>query len=84
MTTDTTTRATKGPSPRVTDETAFNYRGGGARADRLFQALCVAAGLMVLAILALILLSTANQAWPAFRDEGLSFITSDDWACRLL
>jgi phosphate transport system permease protein len=75
-----TDTATRRRSPRVTDETAFTFRGGGARADRLFQALCVAAGLMVLAILALILISTANQAWPAFRDEGFSFIGTDDWA----
>jgi phosphate transport system permease protein len=71
---------TRARPPRVTDETAFTFRGGGARADRLFQALCVGAGLTVLAILALILLSTAREAWPAFRDEGLSFITTDDWA----
>jgi phosphate transport system permease protein len=63
----------------VTDPQALNFRGGGARADRLFLALCVAAGLLVLAILALILVSTVRQAWPAFREEGLSFITSDQW-----
>jgi phosphate transport system permease protein len=35
--------------------------------------------LTVLAILALIAYTTVRQAWPAFRQEGLSFITSDTW-----
>jgi phosphate transport system permease protein len=64
----------------VIDRNAFTYKGGGARADRLFQTLCVAAGLAVLAILALILLSTAREAWPAFREEGFGFVTANDWA----
>jgi phosphate transport system permease protein len=68
--------------PRVLDKTAFNYRGGAARADRFFKAVCVGAGLTVLAILALILFSTAREAWPAFREEGLSFVTSRDWAAN--
>ena len=33
----------------------------------------------VLAILALIAYSTINEAWPAFKAEGLSFITSSEW-----
>lgn len=75
-----TDTSTKARPTRVIDRDALNYKGGGARADRLFQALCVAAGLTVLAILALILLSTAREAWPAFREEGLGFITANDWA----
>jgi phosphate transport system permease protein len=66
----------------VTDTTAFNYRGGAARADRFFKALCVGAGLLVLAILALILLSTAREAWPAFREEGLGFVTGREWVAN--
>jgi phosphate transport system permease protein len=64
----------------MTDRNALTYKGGGARADRLFQALCVAAGLTVLAILALILLSTAREAWPAFREQGPGFVATNDWA----
>jgi phosphate transport system permease protein len=75
-----TSTTTKPRPARVTDRTAFNYRGGAARADRIFKALCVGAGLLVLAILALILLSTAREAWPAFREEGLGFVTGSDWA----
>ncbi len=36
-------------------------------------------GLLVLVILALIAYSTISKAWPAFRDEGLSYFTSDTW-----
>jgi phosphate transport system permease protein len=80
LTTETSVRPGTGQRPpRVTDKTAFNYRGGAARTDRLFKALCVGAGLLVLAILALILLSTAREAWPAFREEGLGFVTSREW-----
>jgi phosphate transport system permease protein len=54
--------------------------GGGALTDRLFRAGCVAAGVLVLAVLALILVSTTNEAWPALRESGIGFITSDRWA----
>ena len=74
-----TSTTTKPRPPRVTDRTAFNYQGGAARADRFFKGLCVGAGLFVLAILALILLSTAREAWPAFQEEGLGFVTSREW-----
>jgi ABC-type phosphate transport system permease subunit len=81
--TDTSTRPSTGQRPpRDIDKTAFNYRGGAARADRFFKTLCVGAGLLVLAILALILLSTAREAWPAFREEGLGFVTSKEWVAN--
>lgn len=47
--------------------------------DRAFSTLALGAGLTVLLILGLIALSTTNQALPAFRQEGLGFITSDRW-----
>lgn len=72
--TQTTTRPAPGPS--AGDLTA---RGRTALADRLFQGLCIGAGLLVLAVLAMILLSTAREAWPAFQREGLGFITDDTW-----
>jgi phosphate transport system permease protein len=34
---------------------------------------------LVLAILALIAYVTTAQAWPAFKQAGFSFITSDKW-----
>ncbi len=57
----------------------LRQRGRGAAADRSFSAVSLVAGLLVLGILALILITTVTQAWPAFRYQGLSFITSSTW-----
>jgi phosphate transport system permease protein len=54
-------------------------KGGGAAADRVFSGLSLGAGLLVLAILALILITTVKEAWPAFQHSGLDFITSKEW-----
>ena len=51
-----------------------------ALADRSFRALTLVAGLAVLVILLLILVATSREAGPAFREEGISFLTSDRWA----
>ena len=51
----------------------------GRRGDRVFRAVALVSGLTVLAILALIAWSTTKEAWPAFRAEGLSFVTSTKW-----
>jgi len=53
--------------------------GGSRFADRLFSWICLGAGLLVLIVLGLILISTSNEAMPAFREEGLRFLTSDVW-----
>ena len=55
-------------------------RRGSRRADSGFRYLTAAAGLLVLAILALIVWSTTKEALPAFREEGLGFLTSSRWA----
>ena len=55
-------------------------RRGSRRADDGFRYLTLGAGLVVLAILALIAWSTTKEALPAFRDEGLGFLTSSRWA----
>jgi len=47
--------------------------------DRIFKVAAMAAGGLVLAILALIAVSMVNQAWPAFRESGLKFVTSKRW-----
>src|SRR5947209_6032489 len=47
--------------------------------DRAFRLLTLVCGLTVLAILALIAVSMTKQAMPAFRQEGLKFLTSDKW-----
>lgn len=53
--------------------------GRGGRGDRVFSGVAMAAGLVVLAILALIAWSTTSQAWPAFAEQGITFVTTDDW-----
>jgi len=54
-------------------------KGRGALADRTFWLLSLGAGLLVLAILALILATTLKEAWPAFSYSGWDFITSKEW-----
>jgi phosphate transport system permease protein len=56
-----------------------DLHGRSARADAGFAWAARLAGGLVLAILALIAVSTVHSAWPAFRHEGLRFLTSDDW-----
>ena len=53
--------------------------GSHRRGDSIFKAVALGAGLTVLAILALIAFSTTREAWPAFKDQGLSFVTSSTW-----
>jgi phosphate transport system permease protein len=50
-----------------------------AIADRAFSVLSLVCGLVVLAVLAMIALSMTSKALPAFRQSGLSFITSSTW-----
>jgi phosphate transport system permease protein len=54
-------------------------RGGTRLADQTFRYLCLAAGLVVLVVLGLILISTGNEALPAFREEGFGFLANDVW-----
>jgi phosphate transport system permease protein len=56
------------------------HRGRGERGDTAFRGLTVAAGVTVLAVLGLILVSTSNESVDAFREAGLDFFTSDRWA----
>lgn len=51
----------------------------GRRGDSVFKTVALAAGLVVLGILALIAISTTREAWPAFQQEGFGFITSSTW-----
>lgn len=54
-------------------------QGRGVLADRTFWLLSLAAGVLVLAILGLILMTTLREAWPAFKYSGLDFVTSSRW-----
>ena len=53
--------------------------GRGKWGDRSFWLICLVAGLGVLAILALILVTTTKEAWPALREAGIGFITHNNW-----
>jgi len=57
----------------------LSAKGRGAPADRGFKWLSLSAGLLVLAILVLILITTLRESWPAFKYSGLDFITSKSW-----
>jgi phosphate transport system permease protein len=54
---------------------ASRSRGG----DAVFRIVAAASGLLVLVILAFIAVSTTREALPAFQQEGLGFILSNDW-----
>jgi phosphate transport system permease protein len=75
--TPSTTRPPEaGPRP----PTAKGPLHGGSRlADQTFRWVCLASGLLVLVVLGLILFATTKEAMPAFRHEGLGFITSKHW-----
>jgi phosphate transport system permease protein len=69
---------TLAPGTLATDWSDAKTRG--VWGDRLFRALALGAGLIVLAVLALIAYTTLSKAWPAFRHEGfLGFLTSQTW-----
>jgi phosphate transport system permease protein len=67
------TQTTERPAVRL------SARGSGPASDRAFSGLTLGAGLLVLAILALILIFTTREAWPALKYSGLDFITRSDW-----
>ena len=63
------------PHPRRLSE----GRPPGVVTDRAFRLVTLFAGLLIFVILALIIASTINEAWPWFRAEGFDTILSDDW-----
>lgn len=71
------TPATGGPA--LAAGRLLGRTGVGRRADPLFALLTAAAGSTVLVILGFMILSTTATALPAFRAQGISFITSTNW-----
>ena len=66
--------------PVLSKDTApLTQEGHGARADRTFRRVALAAGATVLLILLLIALTTTNQAWPAFSELGLDYFLGTEW-----
>jgi phosphate transport system permease protein len=58
---------------------SLSRQGRAVLGDRAFWLLSLVAGLLVLAILALILFTTVQHAIPAFQQEGTGFFTSSTW-----
>ncbi len=59
--------------------TSLTQPGAGRLSDRAFWLVTLIAGLLVLAVLALILVTTLNESLPALRYSGLEFFTSPSW-----
>jgi phosphate transport system permease protein len=66
-------------APARVKRSELSTNGRVDRGDLLFRLLALSAGLVVLAVLGLIAVSTTREAWPAFQAEGIGFVTSDDW-----
>ncbi|MDG4797857.1 phosphate ABC transporter permease subunit PstC [Micromonospora sp. WMMD1082] len=69
------TLTNKPPAPR----SALAQHGRSALGDRVFSWWTLGTGLLVLAILGLILITTVREAWPAFDAMGLRLITERVW-----
>ncbi len=65
------------PAPELAPE--GSRKSLGAWGDRAFSAVALGAGLLVLIVLALIAYTVISKAWPAFKHQGFSFVTSDNW-----
>lgn len=72
---------TQNQTTQATDTTSsiLASRAGGARAEAAFRVWTLATGLLVLAILALILITTTHEAWPVLHDMGFRFVTERTW-----
>jgi phosphate transport system permease protein len=77
MTTDTL--APPDPTPSPEPPLGGATPPPGRTSDRVFRVVTLAAGLMVLVILALIIYATANQASAWFKADGLDTIFSSNW-----
>jgi phosphate transport system permease protein len=67
------------PASEPDDRAPLTEEGQGARADRVFRRVAMAAGATVLLILLLITVSTTNQAWPAFSEFGADYFFGTEW-----
>lgn len=55
------------------------HRPPGRVLDRTFRVLAFVGAVLVLVILALIAYVTVREAWPAFQEAGLDYLTRDRW-----
>lgn len=65
-------------APVVASDLAGDRRG--RRGDRVFTVAVTAAGFGVLVVLAGVVFSTTQFAWPAFTHAGWSFLTGTEWS----
>jgi phosphate transport system permease protein len=63
----------------VSDPAALRRRGRFSPGDTVLYGLTLAAALSAVALLILIARELIADAWPAFQEFGLGFITSRDW-----
>jgi phosphate transport system permease protein len=73
----TTTTRRADSEPPLADSLA--PQGRGVLGDRIFRILSLSAGILVLAILGFILLTTVRESWPALKESGLDFVTNSTW-----
>ncbi|HTL85315.1 MAG TPA: phosphate ABC transporter permease subunit PstC [Acidimicrobiia bacterium] len=66
-------------APAASDHSGPPAKTSDVWGDRLFRGLALAAGMLVLVILALIAWATISKAWAAFSHEGPSFVTGQHW-----
>src|SRR5918911_4647832 len=66
--------------PRPAAPSSPAGRGRARLSDRAFRTMTLVCGLLVFGILALIAVSMTQEAWPAFRHDGLRFFFSTRWA----
>ncbi|MCI0460101.1 MAG: phosphate ABC transporter permease subunit PstC [Gemmataceae bacterium] len=67
------TALAEGPQPRAFP---FNIPNFG---DRLFRGVCLSAGLLILALFALLVVVLVVKSWETITGLGLGFFTSTDW-----
>ncbi len=61
------------------DTPSIHGTAAGRSADSLFRWIVLLAGVLVLAVLALMIGTTTYESWPVFAKEGLGFFTSSTW-----
>ena len=66
-------------APTAPESSGQSAKTSDVVGDRVFRGLALAAGLLVLVILALIAWATISKAWAAFSHEGTSFVTGQHW-----
>jgi phosphate transport system permease protein len=74
------TKVTATASPEAPPEVDLGGEARSRRTDRGFTGLVTLAGLMVLVVLGLILITTSVQAWPAIALDPIAFLTATRWS----